>query len=643
MHKIKSHMLFIIILVFVGALRYYSYILFHTSAELFSIIVAFTIFVTAWNTRDISENDYLFFLGIAYFCIGLLDLAHTLSYKDMNIFPGYGSNLPVQLWVAARALESLSLLVAPFYVGAKLKRRLVFPLFLSITLLLFISIFIIAVFPECWIEGLGLTPFKKYSEYVISLFLFFAVFTLRRKRESLGASVYHFILLSIIVSIVSEVLFTVNNDAHWIFDMSGHLIKAASYYFVYRAMIKITLIDPFNSLFREILNRENNLRQLIDKSPIPMMITRERTIIEFINSKFTEIFGYSLSEMDTTDKWWELLTPNEVYRVETRRKLNVDIDRMSINSTEIPMQEMILTDRNGVEHYCHFYIVFIGGMSLSIIEDYSQKIRLENERKQLEELAVRNEKMLSLGRLSAGTAHEINNPLAGMMQALYVLNNRLLSNRDQKANIKAAEEVGTSYESIIKFMNKRSIPRMIDSINHAGQRISNIVDNMLFFTEDDKMKKTLSDIYELTEKILEITSTDPDMKKIELKKDYEENLPKVFCVSSRIQQVLLNMLRNSKQALLESQQSDRFISLSIRYLKKEEKVKISIADNGPGMTKEVLKNVFDPFFTTREVGSGTGLGLSVSYFIITEIHNGEISVQSEPGHGTTFVITLPVS
>ena len=115
----------ILILVGLYLSTLYNYLLFHTLAEIFSIVVACGIFILAWNSRRILDNNYLLFLGIAFLFIGGLDLAHTLAYKGMNVFQGYETNLPTQLWIAARYMESLSLLIAPVFLGRRLRAGLV--------------------------------------------------------------------------------------------------------------------------------------------------------------------------------------------------------------------------------------------------------------------------------------------------------------------------------------------------------------------------------------------------------------------------------------------------------------------------------------------------------------------------------------
>ena len=130
-----------------------------------------------------------------------------------------------------------------------------------------------------------------------------------------------------------------------------------------------------------------------------------------------------------------------------------------------------------------------------------------------------------------------------------------------------------------------------------------------------------------------------DFRKIELIKAYDPKLPQVVCETSKIQQVILNLLKNGAQAMSEAgQEKPKFV---IRLKQSQRDALIEIEDNGPGMSEAIRKRIFEPFFTTKTVGVGTGLGLSVSYFIITENHNGTMSVESSPGKGARFIIRLP--
>ncbi len=154
----------------------HSYLLFHVLAELFSIIIACAIFTLAWNARRFLTNYYFVFLGIAYLFVGVLDLVHALGYRGMGVFPEYGTNLATQLWVFARYIQSVSLFMAPFLIGRRLKVELGFLGFAVVASLGLVSIFYWQNFPVAFVEGQGLTPFKTVSEYIISLILLASIF-----------------------------------------------------------------------------------------------------------------------------------------------------------------------------------------------------------------------------------------------------------------------------------------------------------------------------------------------------------------------------------------------------------------------------------------------------------------------------------
>ena len=234
-----------------------------------------------------------------------------------------------------------------------------------------------------------------------------------------------------------------------------------------------------------------------------------------------------------------------------------------------------------------------------------------------------------------------------MMQTAHVMENRLGKNLEMPGNVKAAEEAGTTMESIKAFMDSRGIPRMINSINESGRRVAEIIDNMLSFSRKSDGQSTIKDINELCEKTLELAYSDYDLKKqydfklVDIIREYGENLPMIPCQQGKIQQVILNILRNGAQAMQKAATEEPTFCIKTYQDKVRKMVCMEILDNGPGMDEKTRKRVFEPFFTTKEVGVGTGLGLSVSYFIISENHNGEMEVESHPGEGARFIIRLP--
>lgn len=257
-----------------------SYLFFHTLAEGFSIVVAFSLFMVAWNSKKYIRNPYLLFIGIAYLFIAYVDLLHTLSYKGMPIFTDY-DYYANQLWIGARYMESITLLFAFMFLhGNKaLKVNIVFAVYTVVTFLLITSIFYWKIFPECFIEGSGLTPFKKISEYIICIILTTAIFLLRKNREEFEDKVYHLLLWSLICTIVSELAFTFYISNYGVSNLIGHYFKIFSFLLVYLAIIKTGLERPFELIFLDLdrtnkkLNKEVEVRiktnhekeQLIDK------------------------------------------------------------------------------------------------------------------------------------------------------------------------------------------------------------------------------------------------------------------------------------------------------------------------------------------------------------------------------------------
>jgi PAS domain S-box-containing protein len=291
------------------------------------------------------------------------------------------------------------------------------------------------------------------------------------------------------------------------------------------------------------------------------------------------------------------------------------------------------------------------------------------ERVCMEEMMVQSEKMMSVGGLAAGMAHEINNPLAGMIQTAEVLSIRL--EKDLPANLLAAGDAGTTMDSIRAFMDSRNVPIMLERIRESGSRAAQIVLNMLSFSRKSDSFFSARNLAELLDQSVDLAGSDYDLKKkydfrrILIVREYEDNLPLVPCESGRILQVLLNILRNGAEAMHGVMEKDgvmakggvmekyeggrmkdeikkpRFI-LRLTHEPESGMVRIEIEDNGPGMDESTRKRIFEPFFTTKPTDQGTGLGLSVSYFIITENHGGKMAVESTPGSASKFIIHLPI-
>jgi PAS domain S-box-containing protein len=178
----------------------------------------------------------------------------------MGVFVGYITNLPTQLWIAARYMESISLLIAPFFLGHKIRIRFVWTAYFVATSLLLASIFYWRVFPTCFIEGTGLTPFKRISEYVISFILLGSIAVLKTRRDAFEKGVFRFLAASIVLTITSEMAFTFYVHAYGFSNLVGHYLKIISFYLIYKAIVETGLRRPYALLFRNVKKSEEDLK-----------------------------------------------------------------------------------------------------------------------------------------------------------------------------------------------------------------------------------------------------------------------------------------------------------------------------------------------------------------------------------------------
>jgi signal transduction histidine kinase len=235
----------------------------------------------------------------------------------------------------------------------------------------------------------------------------------------------------------------------------------------------------------------------------------------------------------------------------------------------------------------------------------------------VQERLLQSEKMSSVGQLVSGVAHELNNPLTGIMGFAQLL---LLRELDETSR------------------------KQVETIYAEAERASKIVSNLLTFARRRKAQKEPANLNTLIERVLELRNYDLRVRNIDVQLALDPSLPETMVDTNQIQQVFLNVVINAEQAMKPGAAAGgREASGTLRIVTKASgrNVSISFEDSGAGMSEETVRRIFDPFFTTKDAGEGTGLGLTISYGIIEE-HGGRIWAESEPGRGTRFTIELPV-
>ncbi len=233
----------------------------------------------------------------------------------------------------------------------------------------------------------------------------------------------------------------------------------------------------------------------------------------------------------------------------------------------------------------------------------------ETDLKSAQAALVQSEKMAAFGQLGAGIAHEVKNPLAGIL--------------------------GYAQLALRKVEQDSPLAKQLRIIEKETKRCKTIIENLMKFSRQEKTEKTPINLNDVLEDALAIVDHQLTINKVRIEKQIAAHLPLIGGNANQLQQVLMNLMINAQQAMPEGG------TVSIETAQDEDKVVLSVRDTGPGMPPEIQEKIFEPFFTTKPIGKGTGLGLSVSYGIVKD-HYGEILLESEPGKGTTFTLSFPV-
>ncbi len=273
------------------------------------------------------------------------------------------------------------------------------------------------------------------------------------------------------------------------------------------------------------------------------------------------------------------------------------------------------------------------------------------ERNKMRSVLFHNEKMASIGFMSAGVAHEINNPLAFVANNLVVLERDVkgimdLLNKFEAAKDKLAQTDPAVVTEIDELENeldigytRENLPRLIERTREGVDRVTRIVHSLRGLARTDSPRHQDVSLPDLIENSLEVIRGKYKRSGILVEQNHDPN-PRISCVQTQISQVILNLLVNAFQAL-ESYHKDGggLIKLSTRRVGPD--MLLEVADNGPGIPPEIIGKIFDPFFTTKDVGEGTGLGLHFTHTIVAA-HGGRVEVQSDPGQGAIFRVYFPI-
>jgi two-component system NtrC family sensor kinase len=247
--------------------------------------------------------------------------------------------------------------------------------------------------------------------------------------------------------------------------------------------------------------------------------------------------------------------------------------------------------------------------SVGIFKDLRERLKMERELREIQQALLQSEKLAAMGRLTSQIAHELNNPIYGIMNTLELLKTEVPPESKRR--------------------------RILELSLSEIQRLSEMLRNMLSFSKPQEEARKRISLNELLEGILLMMERQMRESNIRVVLDLDHEIPEVMASTNQMRQVMLNMFKNAKEAMPHGG------TLTVRTAKEDQKVSVHIQDTGVGIPEEIRNKIFEAFFTTKQKVKGVGLGLSVCYGIIKD-HGGEIRVESEEGKGTTFIISFPV-
>lgn len=376
------------------------------------------------------------------------------------------------------------------------------------------------------------------------------------------------------------------------------------YYLLY--LIDIT---QQKKLEGELRRRNSFFHNLIDSSVDGIIASDMQGQIMLFNQAAQDLLGYNLVEIPQ-------LHVTKLYKEGVAFEL---IKRM--RSDQFGPAGKLLRHELNVKHQDghDIPVSFSGGIiydrkheiaTFGLFTDLRAMQQIEEDLEQTHKMLMQSEKMAGLGRLAAGVAHEINNPMSGIM--LY-------------ANL-VQEDLG----------KENPLYNDLETIVHEAERCKVIVADLLEFSHQTTYEMELVELNDVVQKTLTILQHQPLFQNIKITRELDDHLPHIYGNSIRLNQVVMNIVVNAAQAM--DGRGELLIRSSVRA--NQDINELTITDSGPGIDNDLLEEIFDPFFTTKATGEGTGLGLSVSYAIVKE-HKGSIRVKSSPQAGTTFTLRFP--
>ena len=691
-------------------------LLVHTLIELASIVLAVSVFLIGWNTRNLVRSRFFVILAVGFLASGLVDLLHTLSYENMRVLPAASVETSAQLWVIARGVVAASFLFATLNLGEETSSSMKGWLigFVGVSSLLCLLIWPLDLFPPSHIDGVGVTPFMVVAETFVIGLLVAAAFLLWMRRPHLNRHLVVSLQAALCLNVLGVLVFPIARDYLEYADFIGHYFKLMSGLLVYYALIEGTLRSPFVTLFRDMkqsyeeLNLELQKRTAAEKKQeashheITFLYRVSRIMHRTLNldelahlilstATYEEACGFERATLFTVNWRTAMIQgmlgvtretrgrPEVLEEGTTRDELLPDgaareAQRLSVYNQQVIKERLLLdVEDNALAMAClenrvvlvpeplrekagsrrlaeslalgpyacvplaehdqviavllvdnpqsldkitparrHFLELF-AGLAGSALSNAGLVKRLElahDDLRDVQEQLIQGEKLAVLGEMAAQVAHELRNPLVSIGGFAHRLARQELG--DPRANEYA------------------------DIIAREVRRMEEMLGNILAFSKKQLVCLEPCDVEGILLDALSLEREHCQRQKVELEFFMQSPLPEILGDCRQLQQVLLNLMINARQAMPKG--GVLTVRARAGVMRGDQAVVIEVEDTGGGIAPEVMRNIFNPFFTTHP--KGTGLGLSISHRIVAH-HHGEIEVINGE-KGARFIVSLPI-
>lgn len=626
----------IIILLFLAALYLiglYNGAVFHSIMEIALVVLAFSIFAVAVNSRRFIDNSYIVFIGISFLFIGILTIIHEVVAEGWQIVSDHNAGeLTVQTWTIIRYIQGVSFLIAPLFLRRKIKTNLVFSGYLMVVSFLIFFTFVWRISPE-YLTGKGqLSSFGIISQYVISVIFLGAIGMLLKYRKEFDKNILMLLIASIAFTIVgSELILLIDAYEFGTWYLIRYFFTFISFFLVYKAFIETGLSSPYDLLFGNLkTSQEALVQQALElketNKRLEQEIAERRVAEDKLSSsevRYRTLFETAKEGIMVLDAQnWQITDANpfleQVSGYSRQEFLGKDLRQLGLfkdmetmqmafrdvqNGSSARCQEVLLKTRNGgvipVEFICN-------NLSIHGSELIQCTVRDISERKKAEML-----KDEFIGMVS----HELKTPLTVMIGAIYTLKEEVLAEEDRQ--------------------------QLMQDVITSAEVLANIVENLLELSRSQGNRLALNpqpvDIGEIVRHVVQKLKNMSEIHRISVERPAQ--LPLISIDSARVERILYNLVENA----IKYSPKGGEVKIFIR--PESESLIVGVSDQGTGISPDDQKLLFQSFeqlgITNRSAMQGVGLGLKVCRTLV-EAHGGTICVESEPGKGSTFFFTLPL-